>query len=297
MEFKKYPKIKLIGDDENKEMFVDMDDELYIEEKIDGGCGRIFIREGSYIFGSRTRELDEDNPNTKNFHRSIVFLKDKLDKANLEGYHNLILFGEFCLKHTMSYDWDKIPPFLGFDIYDVDNDKFLDYDNKVICFKDLDIPIVPLIWKGKVSDMPKITEEFIPKSVYNELEKAEGCVIKNYGKQISSKFVREEFKEKNHKAFGMSKKFAENDDERVVAIYCPNARIDKIIFKLLDEGFKLEMKLMEQLPRRVIEDIYEENWREICHSNWSVNFKGIRKKINDRCRTVLQQIIINNSLR
>ncbi len=125
----------------------------------------------------------------------------------------------------------------------------------------------------------------------------EGWVIKNYDKQIMGKIVREKFKEKNKEAFGGGKKFAENDDERIVATYCTNARIEKVIFKLLTEGDKLEMKLMAKVPSAIIQDIFEENWKEICMSQWSVNFKGIRRKINKRCLAIISQMITNNTLR
>jgi len=102
--------------------------------------------------------------------------------------------------------------------------------------------------------------------------------------------------EENKDYFGKGKKQCENDDEKICSLYCTNARIDKHIFKLVDEGYKLEMKLMEVLPKRVIEDIYEEHWREILHSNMSLDLKNTRKLITKRCLSVLKQVITNNAL-
>jgi len=36
MEFIKYPKIRIIGANENKELLMNPQDEIYIEEKVDG---------------------------------------------------------------------------------------------------------------------------------------------------------------------------------------------------------------------------------------------------------------------
>ena len=38
------------------------------------------------------------------------------------------------IKHTMPYNWEKIPPFLGFDIYNIEKGKFLDYKYKKTLF-------------------------------------------------------------------------------------------------------------------------------------------------------------------
>ncbi len=124
----------------------------------------------------------------------------------------------------------------------------------------------------------------------------EGLMIKNYDKQMFGKYVTEKFKEVNKAVFGQSKKYAANDSERLVAIYCTNPRIDKQVFKLIDQGEKLDMTMMTKLPKMVVEDIFEEHWREIGWSNWSINFKEFRSKVAQRCVAILRQLMTNNAL-
>jgi len=81
--------------------------------------------------------------------------------------------------------------------------------------------------------------------------------------------------------------------EKFVLRYCTNQRIDKCVFKLLDEGHKLGISLMKYLPKRVIDDIFEENWKEIFHSGMILDLRNVRKKIGHRCKAVLKQIINN----
>ena len=69
-----------------------------------------------------------------------------------------------------------------------------------------------------------------------------------------------------------------------------------MIFKLVDEGNKLDLPMMALLPKLVTQDIYEEHWKEICLSNWSVDFKQIKKQIASRCLNVLKRMIVNNVL-
>ena len=55
MEFKQYNKIYTLGYKDNKDIFVDPNDEIVIEEKIDGANMRFYVGEdGKLIFGSHT---------------------------------------------------------------------------------------------------------------------------------------------------------------------------------------------------------------------------------------------------
>ena len=129
--------------------------------------------------------------------------------------------------------------------------------------------------------------------------KAEGVVFKNYNKQLFAKYVRDAFKEKNAETFGHHYKYhleEDNDNARIVYVYATNARIDKMIFKLLDEGHELEIKLMEKLPKRLYADIMEEHWQDIVFSKWKVDFGKLKKSITKRCLAVLKRVITNNAI-
>ena len=126
--------------------------------------------------------------------------------------------------------------------------------------------------------------------------KSEGVVIKNFQKQMMCKIVDDKFKEVNRETFGASKKFANNDSEYFVSVYCTNARIEKIIFKLIDDDNKLGMELMTYLPKQVYTDIWEEEYTEIFKSSLKLDLKNIRRKVASRCLNVLKQVITNNAL-
>ena len=166
MEFKKYGKIKAVGHDDNKELLLNLDDEVVIEEKMDGGNFRFYIKDSNIFFGSRTRDLDNDNPNTKAFNRCIEFVKERLQDKDLKLLEGRIYYGECMISHTMQYDWEKIPPFLGFDIYDIEKKKYL--ARKEDLFIGMGLPVVPLIDKMDVKSflIDPLTDDIVPKSVY-----------------------------------------------------------------------------------------------------------------------------------
>jgi len=295
---KKYDKIYIIGHEENKDIFSCDDDNIYIKEKIDGGNFRFMIHNGEIIFGSRTQEISEKYINAKNFLRCMKFVRDKLKDKDLKLLEGRVFFGENCVRHTMAYDWENIPPFLGFDIYCLKNEKYLAEKNTF--YVALGLPTVPLLKCCTAKEARTFKEEDIPKTKYPspsaENQLAEGVVFKNYKKQIFAKLVRDKFKEDSKKAFGLSKKWAKNDSETILAMYCTNARIDKMIFKLIDEGHKSEMSMMHHLPKRVYRDIMEEHWQDVVLSKYTIDFKNLNKLVTNRCLSVLKQVIQNNVL-
>lgn len=301
-EFIKYPKIKRIGEPETKGV---LDGKVSIQEKIDGGNFRFAVINGKLIFGSRTRRLTsdhgEDTNVAKGFKRCIDYVREKVTDK-IEQYPNMIFFGENCVKHTINYDWEKMPPFLGFDIYSFDENRFMNDTYVKNVYHELGLETVPYLESHEDLSIDLINDDLVPISKYAlhsaKDKKAEGIVIKNYEKQIFAKYVRDAFKEKNAVTFGSSPKYNKVDDTNdadFVFRYCTNARIEKIIFKLINDDNELSMKLMGDLIRQTYLDIIEEEWQEILTSNWKIDFKNVKKMIAPRCRSVLEQVIMVNT--
>lgn len=301
MEFTKYKKIKQLGNEENEDIFKNGNDLIYIQEKVDGGNFRFYINEkGVLIFGSRTQQItsnegEDDNVN-KNFVRCLNHVREKLNGKHLEQYRGKIFYGECMVKHTIEYDWENTPPFIGFDIVDIETGEFLEIGEMYDIYKTLDLETVPLIKAVRAKDIKEFTDEDVPKSKYYSGQ-AEGVVFKNHSKQIYAKYVRKKFKEKNKEVFGGNKKHAETDEEYFIAVYCTNARIEKCIWKLIDEGSNLELRMMPLLIKKVYKDVWEEHWDEITNTKQkTINFDKLKKCFTKRCFSVLNNIITNNAL-
>ena len=305
MIFEKYKKIYLLGHEENAEIFSNSEDEIIVEEKMGGGNFRFYVSEnGVVIFGSRSQELDLSAEHTKNFWICSEFVKKRIYSYDLSKYKHFIFYGECMIKHTLDYDWENIPRFLGYDILNADTGKFLPFEQVQLIFDEIDLPIVPLVKICKAKDVGKIDDEAVPISVYvspsAKDRQAEGVVFKNYDKQIFAKYVRDKFKEANAEAFGGSPKYNKVDDtnnSEFIFRYVTNARIDKMIFKLIDEGEKLDLRMMSKLPKRIYEDVWEEQWKEIRGENWKLDLKKLRQLIPKRCLAVLKQVIVNNAFK
>jgi len=301
MVFHKYPKIFALGHEENQDIFKADDDEIVIEEKCDGANTRWMIApdDGRIIWGSRGTELGYDTEVIDgNWKRCTEFIKSKVLENGVRKIRpGLIYFGECMVKHSVDYDWAKIPPVLCFDIMDMETGKFLDYKEKCDEFNRLGLPIVPLykITTAKEIKALKVDDSFVPPKAYG-VGRAEGVVFKCYSKQLFGKYVTNDFKEVNKAVFGGGKKYAKDETEWVVCKYCTNPRIDKCVFKLVDSGKKLEMALMQELPKMVYDDIFEEAGKEIFESKKTIDFQSFKKQVGTRCIAVLKQLMVNNAL-
>jgi ATP-dependent RNA circularization protein (DNA/RNA ligase family) len=301
MEFNKYPKIRTLGDEENKDIFLNGEDLIYIQEKVDGANFRFYINDdGIIIFGSRTQQLNsndgEDTNMQKNFMRCVNHIRGCLGDKDLSPYKGFIFYGECMVKHTIGYDWENTPPFLGFDIFDIKTGKFYDIDRTYVFFKGFGLDVVPIIKQVRASEIKEFTDEDVPTSKFYSGQ-AEGVVFKNSAKNIYAKYVRQAFKEKNRKEFGENKRHAETDEDYFTAIYCTNARIEKIVWKLTDDGNKLHLSLMPLLIKAVYKDIWEEHWNEITSTKQkTINFDKLKKAFTQRCFIVLKNIIVNNTI-
>ncbi len=308
-EFKKYGKIKALGHKDNENIFANPDHEIIIQEKMDGANFRFYVTEkGQIIFGSRTQQLTsnegEDSNVAKNFTRCVKYVREVFNQNPHRFMPKHIFYGECMVKHTMDYNWEVVPPFLGFDVYDVEKDEYRANAHEV--FEFLGFKSTPIIKKCKAGDIKGFGDGDVPVTAYppvsNPQAQAEGVVFKNYeyedkhNNHMFAKYVRDAFKESNAETFGGIPKYSVDDAGKIVAKYCTNARIDKMIFKLIDDGHELDMPLMEHLPRKVLEDMYEEHWQDILGSNMVIDTRKVRKQLTRRCLMVLKQAITNNAL-
>jgi hypothetical protein len=294
-EFLQYPKIRIIGSEENAIMWQDPDKIVRVEEKIDGANARVLIMpDGTLTFGSRTQNINPEMAG--NWKRWITFVREQFTKYSFKTDVPLILFGEAMLKHSIHYDFEKHDPFILYDMYDINQGTYLSREILSDFANLCGFEMTPIIDRCKVSELGTWDDSRVPQSSFYSGQ-AEGVVFKIDGINERAKYVTSKFKEVNRESFGLTKKHSTNDDEMIVATFCTNARIDKKIFDLIAEGNKLEMALMGKLIIRVYEDIMTEAWREILiEKKYAVNSKTVHNLVAKRCLAVLKQVITNNSI-
>ena len=299
MTFVKYCDIERINTPENASMFEHPDDEIVIEEKIDGGCGCMWLENGEVHVASRNRDLTLEK-DEKTFSNQRKLLLEMLKGKELD--QNYRYFFEWMQKHSINYG-KEIPPVIGFDIMPIDGafgktPFFLGRKTKEDAFAKIGIPCIALkgIYKAKDLDgelYKKLTET----SAYYP-GKPEGIVLKNYnrvnvwGRQMFAKIVLDEFKEINRAVFGGMKKDT-SDTIKICDTYGTETRIRKRILNLTTEGgMPLNRLLMSKLPVAVCHDIFKEETSEILKNYKDISLPTMKQIIAKRCLTQIDAMMV-----
>jgi len=303
---KKYPSLNYPDHDETNGLLAD--GKIFVQEKLDGANFR-FCREENLdkeyhtdnreiVFGSRNIAYKNEKDVDKTFSHAVEYVRERVSDEDMASIEESIggpvtIFGEALHPHTLEYDFEEIPNVVAFDIWNHSSAEFVSpIRAKHFVEQTIGLEFSPILDIVEVSDW-KEYEMSVPKSAYGNV-KAEGMVLKNPTTNVYAKIVREEFKEKHTKSFGKPKKHQDMGEEKLSYRYIPNARIEKQVHKLIDEGDwdSKQMEMMEELPEAVIRDMANEEMEEILMSkNWTVDIQEFRSITSSRCATHLRKMI------
>lgn len=318
MNMKKYPKWKYPNHEDSDGVFAD--GEIVIEEKLDGASFRFMLQkhldekyhddDRDIVFGSRNIQYKNAKDESNQFEDTMQYIRAIVNSDAIENieesYGPLTFFGESMENpHTISYDWENTPLFIGFDIWSHDAGSFLTRSTVESIYSDIGLDVVPLITTVTADTWDDYDFECPESEYYDGL--AEGVMFKNHATEVYAKFVREDFKEKNKEAFGQ-KPTEPSGADRLSYSYITNARIEKNAYKMIDEGpwESLQMEMMAPkddypgLPQKVIRDMVdEEGYAIFMDESWEVDLGEFRSSVSSRCATVLRRMIdesIRNSM-
>lgn len=296
-EFKKFPKIKRIGDDENSGILEA--GRLVIQEKMDGANFRFTYEpeDDRLVFGSRNVEYWNEKDIDKNFIHAVEFVRKQIDievLRHIDESNSMTFFGEAMHPHTLDYEWDDVPSFLGFAIWNGAAEQFEPWNTVEKMFGSLSLPTVPVRYQGGADRMPEAYEFPEPEITDSEYRDGvpEGIVIWNQETGQTAKYRTEQFKERHGSQSVSSPDDYEPDDSVVLARqYTTEARVLKMIHKYRDRGRSIEMGIMEDLWRDIFDDIIEEEYDEIFLGNHLIDTKDFRSEVASITADVLQRYL------
>ena len=93
---------------------------VWIRELVTGEGLRFGIGEGGYVrFAAGEREFGADPP--LRFRRAVGYVRNRFDADALlreaSDPAELVFYGVATVRDGVEYDWDRLPPFLGFDVW------------------------------------------------------------------------------------------------------------------------------------------------------------------------------------
>lgn len=285
MNFERYLSLKRFGTDEVEGIELG---KCYIFPKLDGTNSSVWYEDGVQA-GSRNRGLSEDNDNAG-------FCKwakgDIKIRAIMHDMPHLRLFGEWLVPHTIkNYRDDMWRRFWVFDVYDHDQDRFLEYDEYLPIVEKYDLDYVPCthcLVNPTIDILLKIMPGASMFGMKDGCGSGEGITIKNYGfvnkygRYGSAKLVSTEFKDKHIKEFGKNNmEVAKSVEELIVDGFCTEAFIEKefakILLRLENENKEWESRYIPELLGRVYSEfVSEECWNFVKkYKNPKIDFKAL----------------------
>lgn len=293
MEYKKYPKIHRLGKEETDGI---LENHLIVQEKVDGANISIFLQDGEVRCGTRTRMLPKDE--SFNGFQEAVQANGKIAEF-LTRYPEIILYGEWLVKHTITYNEEAYKKIYLFDLYDKNADSWYEQPEVEKAAKEMGLEYPHIFHEGHIT--ADEIQEFVGKSMIAPA--GEGVVLKavgflnKFGDHVYAKVVHQKFKESNAIVWGGNNKHSETYWEMyVVNKYCTTARVRKIMQKLQSESEKrLDMEHTSQVAGTCYHDMITEEAWEIVKKVPALNFK----KLQGFCMKKFIQIyhdILNNSL-
>ena len=292
MPFIEYPKVHRLGKEETEGILIG---KCTIQEKVDGANTSIWLDEGQIQCGSRTQNVSQGS-----FNGFVEFAKahEGINKLLNENPH-LYLYGEWLVRHTISYKETSYKQFYLFDIFDTKQEKFL--SNETV--KSMaDQYGVTRVQEFGVLINPTLEQimPFVGTSILGP--KGEGVVIKNeefvnkFGEKRYAKIVTEKFKEDNAIVFGGNNKHSDTYWEMyVVNKYITVARVEKIINKIQPT---IDHPIGKEDTARVIHTVYhdmitEEVWDIVKHVP-ELNFKKLSVLCTRKAAMMFKDILENN---
>lgn len=251
-----------------KEQYVDgfqKGDYIVVQEKIDGTNFSIrYDNESDCVLAfSRKKTLDFSN----NL-RGAWEWSQKLDKElikNVLGF-SLILFGEWLVSHTVIYPDDKYKNAYFYDVYDVEEQKYLSQDKVENIIHRLGLIYVPVFYKGEFQSWDHL-KQFVGRTDLGG-EYGEGIVVKNMTRlndpntrlPFYTKIVCDNFAEKKSvKKFDEEKMEKRAKSQALVESIVTEGRVHKLVNKMVDDGIipeNWDEHNMSTIAKNISKDVY-----------------------------------------
>lgn len=289
MSFRAYEKIHRLGKEETEGILIGT---CYVQEKVDGANTSIWFEDGQIKCGSRSQEVT--NAAFNGFPAWVKLHEGINNFFKTTSGH--ILYGEWLVRHTVSYNELSYKKFYLFDVYSIDEGRYLDIDTVYMIAEEFDIPVVPLRLKKENPTLEEI-KVFLGLSDFGD--RGEGLVIKNmqfrnsFGDSCYAKIVTESFKEDNGITFGGNNKHSDTYWEMYVCNkYITLERVQKIMQKMQPKvEEKLDMKHIPMIMGAMYHDMLQEEIWEIQKKVPKIDFQALQRVCNKKSRQIFIELI------
>lgn len=286
--FRKYEKVHRLGKEETLGI---LEGKCYVQEKLDGANTSIWVgKDGLLRVGSRSNDITGRGFNG---FPEYVYGHQGIQKLLTERPH-LRLYGEWLVRHTLSYPELAYRKFYMFDIHD--GSVFLNADDVQEIAAAYGIESVKHFGCFENPTEAQLMD-FVGKSFI--ADKGEGIVIKRddfinqFGERVCAKIVTENFKEDNAIVFGGNNKHSDTYWEVwIVNKYMTVPRIQKIMNKIQPEiDKKLDLEHCPRIANTAYHDLLTEEIWEIQAKAGKIDFGALKRIATKKAIQIYKEII------
>ncbi|QDH49945.1 RNA ligase [Bacillus phage Beyonphe] len=276
-------------------------DEIVIYEKVDGSNASMAQDTGVDKLRkfSRKLELTEE----WGLNGFVEWVDATIDGQAL--LPDVLYFGEWTAPHKVRYAEEFTRTYFLFDLYDTKAQKYLPYETVELESLRLGLKLAPVLYRGKFIDFEHLMS-FVGTTALGghvgDKEGGEGIVVKkvNDKDQVFLKLVDEAFLEV-HNSKG-SKQKAPKDPNKASAerefvnATVTEARVDKILYKLSDEGVLPDVLVIQDMGdilkaagNVVYQDIMEEEADELLPADHEK--REVRRAVGGVLPQIVKQVL------
>lgn len=256
---------------------------LWLLEKVDGANFRFQLQQSGLIrFGDRSDVYGDPDAVPEPYHHAVRHVQERLDRDALrravDDVEEVVFFGEAMHQHTIDYDWDRTPSFLGFDVWSGSVGAFRPPGAVARIFDGLGLQPVNAFER----ELPP--RDFDPRS-YSVPESewyngpAEGVVIRNT-RGGRAKLLHPDFREVDETVP------VDVSAAVLVERYATDRRFEKLAAKFEDQGRAVTF---ETLYERVLENIVREEHKQLYHGAEPVEMEEFRSEVAAQTRVFLDE--------
>lgn len=157
-----------------------LDGHLWLQEWVEGGPLRVQLQSsGMLVFGDDERVF-KDVP--LGYQHAVRHVRERFERdvlrSALDDVESAVFYGIATHNESLEYDWMDLPPFLGFDVYDRREDRFLPPDSVERLFGRLGLDPLNAVQKElRGSDFDAATYD-LPESAWRD-GRAAGVLVRN----------------------------------------------------------------------------------------------------------------------
>lgn len=245
---------------------------LWLLELIDGAGLRFRLDDAGILrFGDETRVYDDPEDVPTPYQHAVRHVRENLDRSALRDAvadaGEVVFFGRSTQRRSIAYDWERIPSFLGVDVWSASADGFRPPDTAEKIFERLGLRPVNAVERERNTRDFDPDSYAVPRSAWYD-GPAKGVLIRNK-RGGRAKLLHPEFRERDPDPVEVS-----------TAEFARECATERRFERVADRIEEMEWAVtVDVLYERVLEDIVREEHRRLDHRESDVDTAAFRSEI------------------